>query len=272
MLPPLVSVTEFRFRCATSRAESLVEGDELAAFDEGGRVGAGGGGVVLGGHEEPLATDDAIIDDRGDVDDAGVLFVERLEVDGARGKAGAIGFKDLHGAGLALSLGAKGVVDDPVLGDIGAITRVFLNVEFVVVADGQVVEATGLRRRLDPVMFFESTMTLMEPPVVRMPSDVRAIEVELVDLGGDGYAVNRRTRGGEDQGILVDPMSVFRASELGYAGGAARRSGTRLRSCAAMVPLVEDRGEGEGAVDAGGVLERDGAGIARDAGQFTLTP
>ena len=60
--------------------------------------------MVLGGHEEPLATDDAIIDDRGDVDDAGVLFVERLEVDGARGKAGAIGFKDLHGAGFAVSL------------------------------------------------------------------------------------------------------------------------------------------------------------------------
>jgi len=36
------------------------------------------------------------------------------------------------------------VVDDPVLGDVGVAARVFLDVEFAVVADGKVVEAAGL--------------------------------------------------------------------------------------------------------------------------------
>ena len=72
-----------------------------------------------------------------------MFFIDGLEVDGTRGEAAAIRLEDLDGAGFAESLGAKGVVDDPMLGDVGVAARVFLNVEFVVVADGQVVEAAG---------------------------------------------------------------------------------------------------------------------------------
>ena len=60
-------------------------------------------------------------------------------------------------------------------------------------------------------------------------------------------------------------MGVFRAGELGYAGG--QGGGLELGAGLGGDGAVrEDRGEGEGAVDAGGVLECDSAGIARDAG------
>ena len=60
-------------------------------------------------------------------------------------------------------------------------------------------------------------------------------------------------------------MGVFRAGELSYAGG--QRGGLELGAgLGGDGPIGENRGEGERAVDAGGVLERDGTGVARDAG------
>ena len=100
--------------------------------------------MVLGGHEEPLAAIDAVGDDRGDVDDAGVFFIEGLVLGRARSEAVTVGFEDLHGTGFDLGLGTGEGVDDPVLGDVGGITWVFLNVEQAVITHGQVVKAGSL--------------------------------------------------------------------------------------------------------------------------------
>ena len=248
-------------------AGTLVEGDELAAFDEGGGVGAGGGGVVLGGDEEPLAAGDAVVHDRRDVDDAGVLFVEGLEINRARGEASAIRFEDLDGALFAEGLGAEGRVDDPVLGHVGAVTRVFLDVEHAVVADRQVVEAAGLLT----VQAGDVVGVDEDPDIAAGGEDAVgrvAVEVELVDLRGDGGASHRAAAGaggGHDQGVMVEPVGVFRAGELGHAE--TERFGLELGAGLGRDGRIgEDRSEREGAVDAGGVLERDGAGIPRDTG------
>ena len=248
---------------AAVAAGLVVEGDELAAFDEGRGARAGGGGVVLGRDEEPLAARDAVVHDRGDVDDPGVFFVDGLEQGRARGEAAAVRFEDLHGVGLAQGLRGEGRVHDPVLGDVRAVARVLLDVDQAVVADRQVVEAAGR----GAVAAGEVLRVDDDPDVAAGGEDAVggvAVEVELVDLGGDRDVVHRASAGaggGEDQGVVVEPMGVLRSGELGHAGG--RRGG--LEFCAGLGGdggVGENRGEGEGAVDARGVLEGDGARVS----------
>ena len=220
--------------------------------------------MVLGRDQEPLAARDAVVDDRRDVDDPRVLFVEGLELGRARGEASAVRLEDLDGALFAKRLGAEGRVDDPVLGDVGTVARVFLDVEHAVVADRQVVEAAG-----DLTVLADEVSRVDEHADVaaRGQDAVRgvAVEVQLVDLRGDGDAVDRRAGGGEDEGIMVEPVGVLGAGELGHAQ--AGRLGLELGAGLGRDGRVgEDRSEREGSVDARGVLERDGAGVARDAG------
>ena len=198
------------------RACLVVEGDELAAFDEGRGVGAGGGSVVLGGDDEPLATEDAIIDDRGDVDDARVFFVDGLEVDGARGETATVRFEDLHGCGFNLGLSAGEGVNNPVLGDVFFAPWVFLDVEEAVITDGDVVEAGSLGAVLAGQ--FGAVDEHLNGAAGRQDfAEGAAIEVELIDFCRDvGHAVHRRAGGGEDQGVVVEPLGVFGAGELGY--------------------------------------------------------
>ena len=217
--------------------------------------------MVLGGDQEPFAAGHAVVDDRGDVDDAGMFFVDGLELGRARGKAATIGFEDLDGGGLAERLGGLAEVHDPVLGDIGVITRVFLDVEFTVFADGEVVEGG----RLGAVQAGHVGGVDDDADVAaRGQEAVRgvAVEVELIDLRGDRDAVHRCASGGEEQGIVVKPVGIFGAGELGRAcgGGRGLEFGAGLGGDGA---IGEDRGQEEGAVDARGSFIDDGAGIAR---------
>ena len=246
-----------------------VEGDELTAFNEGGGAGARGGGVVLGGDEEPLATVDAVGDNRGDVDDAGVFFVEGLVLGCARGEAATVRFEDLHGGSFNLGLRAGEGVHDPVLGDVGAITWVFLDVEQAVIAYRQVIEAGGL----GAVLAGQFGAVDEDLDVSTRGEDAVggvAVEVELVDLSGDGDVVHRGSAGarrGEDQGVMVEPVGVFGAGELGHFE--AERFGLELgASLVRESRIVEDLSQAEGSVDAGGVLEEDVTSVARGGQHF----